>query len=119
MATWPATLPIPNVNGFQLNPMDPVRRTQMEVGASRKRRISKSRDDRVNVEWTFTDAQMAIFRTWFDDDAEAAGGSAWFSMDLYIGESGITTQEACFNGIWKSSLLGGVNWVVTATLEVR
>lgn len=119
MATWPTTLPKPNLSGYQLAPVEPTRRTQMEVGASRTRRITKARNDRVTLEWKFTDAQMAIFRAWFDDDAEAAGGAGWFFLDLAIGDTGINSEEAKFDGIWKSSLLGGLNWRVTATLEVR
>lgn len=119
MATWPATLPKPNQPGYQLTPVDPTIRTQMEVGAPRTRRQTKARNDRVTLEWSFTDAQMAIFRAWFDNDSEAAGGASWFTIDLAIGDTGMESHEAKFDGIWKGSLQDGLNWRVSATLEVR
>ena len=74
MATWPSTLPAPQRPGYEIEPVHPSLRTGMEVGAARSRRITRARNDQVSVAWSLTDAQMAIFRDWFEDDAEAAGG---------------------------------------------
>ena len=35
MATWPTTLPAPMAQGYGIDPVDPVIRTDMEVGAAR------------------------------------------------------------------------------------
>jgi hypothetical protein len=91
----------------------------MEAGAARTRRITKARNDKVNLSWEFTDAQMAIFRTWYDNDAEAAGGSAWFSISLSIGNTGLTAEEARFVDEYKMDALHGLHWRVTAQVEVR
>jgi hypothetical protein len=82
MATWPSTLPAPAYDGYALSPVDPGIRTDMESGAARTRTRTKNRNDKINVAWEFSDAQMAIFRTWFDNPAECAYGSAWFSTLL-------------------------------------
>lgn len=119
MATWPTTLPAPNLSGYQLSPVDQVMRTEMEFGAARARRRSYARNDRITVGWVLTDAQMDIFRTWFENDAEAAGGAAWFSISLRIGDTGATTQEARFLGPFSASLQKASLWSVTAQLEVR
>jgi hypothetical protein len=119
MATWPSTLPVPSYDGYALDPVDPVIRTDMEVGSGRSRRRTKARNDKINVTWRLTDAEMATFRTWFDDDAQAAGGSAWFTTTLATGATGLDSVEARFSGMWKGSLSGGMNWTITATLEVR
>lgn len=119
MATWPSTLPAPSLPGYGLDPVDPSIRTDMESGAARSRRRTAARNDKVNVLWKFTDAEMAIFRTWFDNAAECAGGSAWFTMSLPIGTTGITSHSVKFVGIWKGSLRPGLIWIVTAMLEVR
>lgn len=119
MATWPTTLPAPQLSGYQVAPVDPSIRTDMEFGAPRVRRRTLARNDRVQVSWTMTDAQFAAFRTWFDDDAEAAGGSAWFYITLAVGQTGTDSVEARFTGPYQASLLGGLNWSVSATLEVR
>lgn len=119
MAAFPATLPAPSYSGYGLDPVDPTIRTDMEAGNARARRRTKARNDRINVTWRFTDAQMAIFRTWFDDDAEAAGGAAWFTVALAVGNTGIDAVEARFAGVWKSTLMPGLFWDVSATLEIR
>ena len=119
MATWPATLPAPLLPGYQLAPIDPVSRTDMESGAPRARRRTYARNDRLQVSWIFNDTQMAAFRTWFESDAEAAGGAAWFYVKLRIGKTGATTEEARFTGPWQASLAGYNVWHVTAPIEVR
>lgn len=117
MATWPA-LPLPLVSGYGLNPIDQSIRTDMEVGASRARRRTSVRQDKLQVSWMFTDVQMATFRTWFDDAAQAAGGSAWFTINLAVGSTGIVSKTARFIGAFQSKLLEGQNWDVSALLEI-
>lgn len=119
MATWPDTLPAPSLSGYQLSPVDQVMRTEMEFGAARARRRSYARNDRISVGWVLTDAQMDIFRTWFENDAEAAGGAAWFAVNLRIGNTGSTAQEARFVGAFQANLLKADRWSVSAQWEVR
>lgn len=119
MATWPTSLPAPQSNGYSVAPADPSLRTDMEAGAARSRRRTYARDDRVSVGWLLTDAQMDTFRAWFDDDAEAAGGSAWFYISLPLGDGGLTLVEARFVGMYRHAIVGVMDWSVTAQLEVR
>ena len=120
MATWHASLPQRSQHpGYSLDPVDPVARTEMEFGAARARRRTFARNDMVAVSWKMTDAQMAIFRTWFEDSAQAAGGSAWFYVPLAIGTTDVVSVEARFKGGYKASLEGPLAWVVSANLEVR
>lgn len=120
MASWPTTLPAPTVDGYGIEPVDQAIRTDMEAGAARTRRRTRARMDMINVAWRFTDAQMATFRAWFENDATgAAGGAGWFTTSLPVGDGGITSCEAKFNGAFKPSLLRGMCWHVTAKLEVR
>lgn len=121
MPSWPATLPAPVYDGYQLTPVDPVIRSDMEVGAARVRRRTAARNDQVAVSWLFTNAQMAVFRAWYDNASTgAAGGAAWFTgISLALGASGLVSSEARFAGIWQASALPGLNWRVTARLEVR
>jgi hypothetical protein len=91
----------------------------MEVGAARTRRRTFARNDRVTVEWIFTDAEMAVFRAWFDDTSGAAGGGAWFSMSLALGTGGIHTVDTKFFNGYEHNLLAALEWHVSAQLEVR
>lgn len=119
MASWPTTLPAPKVEGYALNPVNPSIRTDMEAGAARTRTRTKARNDKVSVAWIFNDAQMAIFRAWYDNPAECAYGSAWFTVSLLIGTGGSVSSSARFTEIWKATYIGGKKWQVTSTLEVR
>lgn len=119
MATFPAGLPSPEISGYSLQQVDPVVRTEMESGAPRARRRTTARNDIVPVVWKLTDAQFATFRTWFDNSAEAAGGAAWFTISLAVGQTGLDTVEARFRESFRAAALPGLNWEVSATLEVR
>ena len=119
MATWPATLPRPNISGYTLKPVDASVRTDMESGAARARRRTSAKNDKLTVNWTFTDAQMAIFRTWFDNPAENAGGASWFTVSLARGTTGVVSLEARLVGPFQASVQSGLNWNVSAELELR
>ena len=120
MATFPATLPAPSYNGYQLAPEDQTVRTDMEVGPARQRRRTAARNDQISLTWEFDDAEMAIFRDWFDDAAEAAGGDAWFTgLSLATGNTGLTAEECRFIGAWTGVPLPGLRWNITAKLEIR
>jgi hypothetical protein len=119
MATWPDTLPRPLADAYGIQPVDPVIRTDMDVGAPRVRRRSRARNDRLQVVWQFTPAQAATFRAWYDDDTGAAGGAAWFDVQLDIAEGGLQSVEARFAEMWRGELQGKNQWRISATLEVR
>ena len=117
MAAWPTTLPDPLASGYQVAPVDPVIRTDMESGAGRARRRTLARNDRVTLGWTFSDAQMATFRTWLD--ADAAGGANWFTVRLLLGTGGATTVDARFTKVPQFAFNGNKVWSVSAEVEVR
>lgn len=73
---WPDTLPGAERPGYQLQPIDPSLRTEMEVGARRLRRITRARRDSVTVSWRFEDDQMAAFRAWYGDDPWSLAGDS-------------------------------------------
>lgn len=117
---YPSTLPRPTFAGYQIAPIDQTARTDMEVGAARQRRRTAARNDHVTLQWVFTDAEMAAFRSWFDGAAEAAGGAAWFNgLELATGDGDINPVEARFVGPWQASLAPGLIWTVNATVEIR
>ncbi|MFN3646236.1 MAG: hypothetical protein ACK4S2_06940 [Gemmobacter sp.] len=79
---WPETLPSPIGPGYQLSPADPFLRSDMEVGASRNRVLTRARRDRVQAVWRMTALQFHGFRAWFEDLPWSLAGdsddlSAW------------------------------------------
>ena len=119
MATWPTSLPKPLAGGYGINPVDQTVRTDMEAGAARQRRRTSARNDHIDVSWLLTDAMLTIFRTWFENPVEAAGGAAWFNTNLALGTGGIVAVEARFIGPPKVIGPNSRKWVVSAKLEVR
>lgn len=120
MAAWPSTLPAPLASGYGVKPVDQTVRTDMESGAARQRRRTTARNDKVTVSWVMTDAQAAIFRAWFEDDAAgAAGGAAWFGVVLMLGTGGAVSVEARFVKPPDLSLIAAKLWTVSGELEVR
>ena len=120
MPTWPTALPDPLETNYALEPVDQTIRTDMELGAARVRRRTSARDDRITLSWVMTDAEYVVFRGWYADDAAGiSGGAAWFDISLAVGDGGLTAVQARFVGTPKAQALGGLNWMVTATLEIR
>ena len=122
MATFPSTLPAPQTSSYSAKPMDQVVRTNMEVGTARMRLRSTAKIDIVSVEWLFTDAQMATFRTWYYQDSASGGGASgtsWFTISLAVGQTGLTTVTARFTQVFTADGMPGLLWRVRAELEVR
>lgn len=118
MATWPTTLPTVSTN-YGIEPVDQSIRTEMESGAARTRRRTSARNDHATVAWVMTDGQLAIFRIWFENPAQAAGGASWFTIRLAVGTTGLVTCTARFIGGYKVAHLNDLNWSVSANLEIR
>ena len=118
--SYPPTLPAPNQPKYELQPIDPVVRTNMEMGSPRNRRRFTSYPTQIPVEWLFTEAEMATFEAWFDQTVNA--GESWFNIDLING-LGVTAYEARFVGTgknpWKAPMQPGNNYLVSSMLEVR
>lgn len=119
MATFPTSLPTPLATGYGITPQPQTIRTEMETGSPRVRRRSAVRIDHIDVGWVFTDAQMDIFRTWFDSPTDCAGGASWFTITIKSGDGSTVSADARFMQDWKSQLAGRAMWNVTAQLEVR
>jgi hypothetical protein len=120
MATWPSTLPSPIKVSYAVNMQDQCIRTDMEAGNPRVRRRTSARIDLIDVAWTFTDAEMADFRSWYEDSSTGiSGGAAWFQIDLAVGDTGINTVDARFARTFIARLQPGLNWTVESQLETR
>ncbi|MCU0810105.1 MAG: hypothetical protein MUE59_03565 [Thiobacillaceae bacterium] len=120
MATWPATLPSPTKASYSVNMQDQCVRTDFEAGNPRVRRRTAARIDHIDLSWTFTDAELAEFRAWYEDSSTGiSGGASWFDIDLAVGDSGINSIEARFTRTFVARLQPGLNWSVEAQVETR
>lgn len=120
MATWPSMLPsASSPSGYGLAPQSKNVRTQMEIGPARVRRRTRSAPVSVDVQFIFTQQEMAIFEAWFEHEID--NGAAWFSAPYFNG-SGLTTVEARFveeEEPYRARMAGPLEFSVTARWEVR
>lgn len=122
---WPDKLPLPTFEGYGLEPLDPIQRTEMESGTARQRRRFTKTPARIPARWRFTQWEFGIFESWVKWKAQE--GAEWFGITL-LGGLGMAAHEARFVGQGKSPYQAsprrggpqeGVRWIVTSTLEVR
>ena len=120
MAAFPPSLPLPQQSGYKLEPIPQVVMTDMEVGSSRARRRTKTRQATLSVLWLFTEEQFKTFNDWFYAEGTGiAGGSSWFDITLLTGTGALASRPARFkDGAFKADL-NGVIWTVNASLEIR
>jgi len=104
-------------SSYQTSAQDQVVRTNMEVGTARARLRSTAKIDHVSLQWLFTDAEMATFKTWFYGDG--AAGASWFAINLAVGQTGLTTVTARFLAPYNAQPMPNLLWQVQAQLEVR
>lgn len=91
----------------------------MEAGAARQRKRFTSVPEDVTLNWIFTSAEMAIFRTFFNTDINL--GTDWFTMNLDIG-AGDVSYDVRFKdpkNAYEAVLMRGMWWNVKGLLEVR
>lgn len=119
MASFPDSLPKPLAEPYRLDALDAVLRTDMEIGAPRARRRTKARLDRVRLSWILTDAQMIIWRAWWDSALHASAGASWVTMTLAFGDGGLRAREVRFTGPWSARPFGGLKWIVEVDAEAR
>ncbi len=122
---FPNTLPLPTFEGYSIEPLDVILRTDMESGPARQRRRFTQAPTKLPVRWRFTAHEFMVFESWFKNKAKAGG--AWFSVTL-LGGLGMTDHEARFVGRGQAPYNAqphrggpgdGARWIVTSALEVR
>ena len=119
MATWPTSLGNPQFSGYDIETTDPTVRTDMEGGSARVRRRYTATPDTVSLKFLFDSAQMATFRTFWDD--ELLQGAAWVYMPVKTGRvSGLETKECRpLQGKFKAAIASATHWLVEFQVEVR
>lgn len=115
MATWPNTLPQPLASGYSIQPQQAFIRTDMDQGPARQRRRFTTTPSSYDVQWLMTEAEFAIFESWYRDEAD--DGAAWFTIGLNNGK-GLQNVEARFQQPWVAAS-ASTKYQVSATLEVR
>lgn len=115
MATFPANLQKKMIrSGYGIKPMDPVIRSDMEVGSPRTRRRTFARNDKVTFSLIVTEAELTQLRSFIDNDAN--GGAAWFDLALPGCEPADEAKLKAYPEIQRFSINC---WKVDIEVEVR
>lgn len=114
---YPDSLPLPIRNGYQVNHVSPMMRTELDTGRARQRRRYTSVPSIVSVSWIFTQPQAAVFESWFRYGL--VDGSEWFNARLRT-PLGLESYECRFAEMYSGPVLvGKLLWQFTAELELR
>jgi hypothetical protein len=117
MATWPASLPSPLVSAYQGDAGVNIQRTEMDAGAARQRLRYSDSPDELSMSWKFKPAEMEIFKAFWKTDINH--GNDWFLMDLHTGDGLLTYEVRIIGGKYQYQVLSGLNWQVSAKIEIR
>ena len=113
---FPAGLPCPLRDGYDLNPVQSFMRTPMDSGRARQRRKFTSVPEMVNVSWHFQDNEAAAFEAWFRDAIH--DGADWFNIELKT-PVGVQPYVARFTEMYKGGrIIGKSSWRFQAALEL-
>lgn len=116
MIQYPAELPIPIQDGYDINHVNPLLRTDLASGRARQRRRFTSVPSNVSVQWRMSQGQALYFELFFKD--VLLDGAEWFDMPLRT-PMGVKSYRARFTGIYSGPTLEqGVYWRFSATLEL-
>ena len=117
LPTWPEKLPCPLADVYSYVPKVNAKRTQMESGTARHRRLSRKIPHTVNVEWLIPKADLADFRFFAFDIVNVVG---FFTTPLRFDEE-IKQMKARFINPTEPFTVANVQnffYKVVAQLEV-
>lgn len=117
MIQYPPQLPPPLQEGYALNTVDPMMRTQMVTGRARQRTKFSYVPTYVQASFIFEEAEAAFFEAWYARTIN--NGVLWFECTLKT-PIGFKLYEARFTKIYDGPDLVQVNrWKYSAMLELR
>ena len=117
LPTWPEKLPCPLADVYSYVPKVNAKRTQMESGTARHRRLSRKIPHTVNVKWLIPKADIADFRFFAFDIVNVVG---FFTTPLRLDEE-IKQMKARFINPTEPFTVANVQnffYEVVAQLEV-
>jgi len=117
MLKYPASLPVAQKADRAYQMVDPLVSTPFDNGQTRWDRQFSDVPYSTPVSWIFTDAELALFRTWYTNILN--WGVEWFEMPL-AAEDGREVRECHFvQGYSGPQRLTFDRWKVTANLVLR
>lgn len=114
---YPASLPKPQQNGYALQTVSPLLRTDMASGRARQRRAFTSVPTIASCSWFLSHVQAQAWEAWFRNGI--TDGAEWFDVEIQT-PLGVRPYTARFAGMYDGPrLVGGRYWEISGQLEVR
>lgn len=114
---YPEGLPLPARDGYGINHVNPLMRSDLVSGRARQRRRFTSTPSIINITWRMNESQTILFESWFQGVIN--DGASWFNCPLRT-PMGTQPYEARFTGIYGPLTLDGLcGWMFSAEVELR
>jgi len=114
---YPSQLPMPIQDGYSIQHVSPLLRTQMQSGRARQRRIFTSVPSMVSVSFFFQSVGEAqLFEGFFQHTLK--DGAEWFNMPLKT-PMGSKNYECRFTDIYGPIEPQNDYWRTSAQIEIR
>lgn len=110
---WPAGLPIPRRDGYQVTGELPVVRTQMESGKARVHRVTGTIMRSISVSLLLNKTQVKIFWDFFNGEGNA--GANFVAMPLVVGNA--ISNHLCRFTNYPSTTLKGSYFEISFSVE--
>ncbi len=117
MADYPSSLPRPLQDGYGLQTISPLMRTEMASGRARQRRLFTGVPTMARCTWLLTHVEAQAFEAWYRNGI--TDGAEWFDVEIQT-PLGVQPYTARFTGIYQGPrLVGGRYWEISGELELR
>lgn len=108
-------LPLPIRDGYELEPVNKIRSTDMDAGRAVQRLEFEDAPVYVNCSWIFTEPEARLFVAWTNQVAKAG----WFTMRL-VTPMGFDDLTVRLRGTpSKGELVGRYAWRYSGVIEVE
>lgn len=115
MPTYPATLPLPQLQSYQLDPVDNTIRSEMSTGLVIQRRIAPNAPTRMSATWRLSAAELALLEGWLEHEV----GTGYFTMPVSVPLGLLDHSVRVLGRLGGYRKLSANYWECSATVEIR
>lgn len=116
MMEWPATLPLPLIDGNSYQRFDIGIRTELPTGREEARRRFGDGSARASVSWMLHEAQLQAFESFYHDDLK--GGTQPFTMPFMVG-TGLVDHTFKFLDAYEAEKVSDAHYRVSAPMFIK
>ena len=116
MTSFPTSLPRPELTGYGFKPMNTFVRSEVQSGRSRSRGVYTNAPEVINLTWTFTSSELALFESWYRDDIDDGADPFLCNLKTPLGMRDI---ELSVIDIYTKDAISARDWSVKMSCETK